>query len=168
MLNAEAEMTRPPKASKGKPKETLGHWGVTWKQIVKTVIERHRDIEGQFFTGAGLRLQRIDSELCEAVILAMMKHSAEIVVLPVHDSFIVHHGYKVELMGMMLGAYCVKYGNIPLPKASEDMVVEITGVPEWGSWSSNPIDHDDLNDLLELAEIVPSEIRLNLFRQLPG
>ena len=67
MLNAEAEMTRPPKASKGKPKETLGHWGVTWKQIVKTVIERHPDIEGQFFTGAGLGLQRIDSDLCEAV-----------------------------------------------------------------------------------------------------
>jgi len=165
MLNAEAEMTRPPKASKGKPKETLGHWGVTWKQIVKTVIKRHPDIEGQFFTGAGLRLQRIDSDLCEAVVLAMIKCSPEIVVLPVHDSFIVHHGYKDELMGMMLGAYCVKYGNIPLPKASEDMVVEITGVPEWDSWSSPPIDYDSPADLLELAGMVPSERRLNLFRK---
>ena len=166
MLNAEVEMTRPPKASKGKPKETLGHWGVTWKQIVKTVIERHPDIEGQFFTGAGLRLQRIDSDLCEAVMLAMMKRSAEIVVLPVHDSFIVHHGYKDELMAMMLGAYCIKYGNIPLPKASEEMVVEITGVPEWDSWSSLPIDYDSPADLLELAEMVPSERRLNLFREM--
>ena len=67
-------------------------------------------------------------------------------------------------MGMMLGAYCVKYGNIPLPKASEKMVVESIGVPEWGSWSSRPIDCDNFADLLELAETAPSEIRLNLFR----
>jgi hypothetical protein len=71
-------------------------------------------------------------------------------------------------MGMMLGAYCVKYGYIPLPKASEEMVVEMTGVPEWDSWSSHPIDHNDLADLLELAETEPSEMRLNLFRQLPS
>ena len=94
----------------------------------------------------------------------MMKRSTEIVVLPVHDSFIVHHGYKDELMAMMLGVYCIKYGNIPFPKASKDIIVEITGVAEWDSWSSYPIDHDDLADLLELAETEPSEIRLNLFR----
>ena len=162
MLNAEKPMQRAPRGSQ------LSHWGVTWKQIVKAIRGRHPHIEDQFFTGAGLKLQRIDSDLCEAVILSMMKRSLEIVVLPVHDSFIVHHGYKDELMGMMLGAYCVKYGNIPLPKASKEMVVEITGVPEWGSWSSRPIDRDNLDDLLDLAEIVPSEIRLNLFRQLPG
>ena len=160
MLNAEKPMQRAPRGSQ------LGHWRVTWKRVVRAIMEGHPEIEGQFFTGAGLRLQRIDSDLCEAVILAMMKRSTEIVVLPVHDSFIVHHGYKDELMAMMLGAYCVKYGNIPLPKASDDMVVEITGSPEWDSWSSHPIDLNDLADLLVLDETVPSEIRLYLFRQL--
>ena len=162
MLNAEKPMRRAPRGSQ------LGRWGVTWKQVVKAIRGRHPDIEDQFFTGAGLRLQRIDSDLCEAVILAMMKCSPEIVALPVHDSFIVHHGYEDELMGMMMGAYCVKYGNIPSPKASEEMVVEITGSPEWDSWSSHPIHHNDLADLLELAETEPSEMRLNLFRQLPS
>jgi len=160
MLNAEKPMQRAPRGSR------LGHWGVTWKQVVEAIRGRHPDIEDQFFTGAGLRLQRIDSDLCEAVILAMMKRSPEIVVLPVHDSFIVHHGYKDELIAMMLGAYCIKYGNIPLPKASEDLVVEITGVPEWSSWSSQPVDHDNLADLLDLAEMVPSERRVNLFREM--
>ena len=89
-----------------------------------------------------------------------------IVVLPVHDSFIVHHGYKDELMGMMLGAYCVKYGSIPLPQISKEMVVGVTGVPEWDSWSARPIDHDNLSDLLELAEMVPSKRRLYLYRLL--
>jgi len=158
MLNAEKPMQRAPRGTQ------LGRWGVTWKQVVTTVKKRHPDIEGQFFTGAGLRLQRIDSDLCEAVILAMMKRSPEIVVLPVHDSFIVHYGHKYELMTMMLDAYCVKHGNIPLPKASEDMVVEITGAPDWGGWSSRPVDHANLADLVHLAEMVPSERRLNLFR----
>ena len=98
--------------------------------------------------------------------LALINRSPEIVVLPVHDSFIVHHGYKEELMAMMLGAYCIKYGSIPLPKISKEMVVEVTGVPEWDSWSTRPIYHDNLTDLLELAEMVPSERRLWLFEKL--
>ena len=165
MLNADKVMKRPQRASKGKPKETLRHWGVTWKQVVKAIKEKHPDIEDQFFASAGLRLQRIDSDLCEAVMLALIKRSSEIVVLPVHDSFIVHHGYKDELMAMMLGAYCLKYGYIPPPKLSKEMIVEITGVPDWGSWSSRPVDHDDLADLFDWAEMVPSERRLNLFRE---
>ena len=67
-------------------------------------------------------------------------------------------------VGAQVRVYCIKYGNIPLPKASKDMIVEITGVPEWDSWSSRPMNHDDLDDLLDLAEMVPSERRLNLFR----
>ena len=160
MLNAEKTMQRAPRGSQ------LGHWGVTWKQVVKAIKDRHPDIKGQFFTGTGLRLQRIDSDLCEAVMLTLITCCPEIIVLPVHDSFIVHHGYKDELMGMMLGAYCVKYGSIPLPKASDDMVVEITGIPEWYSWSSRSIDHDNPADLLELVQMVPSEQRLNFFRSL--
>ena len=160
MLNAEKLMQRSPKGS------NLSHWGISWKQVVKAIQDRHPDIEGQFFTGTGLRLQRIDSDLCEAVMLALINRSSEIVVLPVHDSFIVHHGYKDELMAMMLGAYCVKYGYIPPPKLSKEMMVEVTGAPDWDSWSSRPVDHDDLADLLELAETIPSETRLNLFREM--
>jgi len=132
--------------------------------VIEAVKDRHPSIENQFFTGAGLRLQRIDSDLCEAVMLALINRSPEIVVLPVHDSFIVHHGHQDELMGMMLGAYCIKYGSIPLPQISKEMVVEVTCVPEWDSWSARPINHHNLTDLLELAEMVPSERRLSLYR----
>ena len=96
--------------------------------------------------------------------LTMIKRALEIVILPVHDSFIVHHGYKDELMAMMLGAYCLKYGYIPPPKLSEEMVVEITGVPEWDSWIPRPVDHDNLFDVVKLAGMVPSERRLEFFR----
>ena len=96
--------------------------------------------------------------------LAMIQRSSEIVVLPVHDSFIVHHGYKDELVAMMLGAYCLKYGYIPPPRLSKEMVVEVTGVPEWGSWCSQPVNHDNLLDVVSLAGMVPSERRLEFFR----
>ena len=160
MLNATNEMQRAPRGSQ------LGHWGVTWKQVVKAIENRHPDIKDKFFAGVGLRLQHIDGDLCEAVMLTLITRFPEIVVLPVHDSFIVHHGYKDELMAMMLGAYCIKYGSIPLPKTSKEMIVEITGVTEWDSWSPRPIDHGNLADLIELAGMVPSELRLNSFRRL--
>jgi hypothetical protein len=160
MLNATSEMERAPRGSQ------LGHWGVTWKQVVKAIKDKHPDIEGQFFTATGLRLQRIDSDLCEAVMLAMIQRSPEIVILPIHDSFIVNQGYEDELMAMMLGAYCVKFGQIPSLKVSRDMVVEVTGVPDWDNWPLRAIDKNNLTDLLELSDVVPSEKRLNLFREM--
>jgi len=160
VLNATNEMQRAPRESQ------LGHWGVTWKQVVRAIKERHPNIRDQFFTGAGLWLQRIDSDLAEAVMLAMIQRSSELVVLPVHDSFIVHHGHKDELMAMMLGAYCLKYGYIQPPKLSKEMVVEITGVPAWDNSYSRPIDHNNLTDLLDVVKAVPGERRLNLFRKM--
>ena len=46
MLNATNEMQRAPRGSQ------LGHWGVTWKQVVKEIKDRHPDIEGQFLLAA--------------------------------------------------------------------------------------------------------------------
>ena len=71
---------------------------------------------------------------------------------------------KNELMAMMSGAYCLKYGHILLPKASKEMVVEVAGVPEWTSWTFRKIDHRDLTNLLDLAKPILSETRLNTFR----
>lgn len=166
MLNAQNEMGRPPQASKGKPKETLSYWGVRWKQVVKAIMDKHPAIKDQFFTGSGLRLQRIDSGLAEAVMLALIKQSPDTVVLPVHDSFIVHRGYEDQLRAMMIGAYCLRYDSIPLPKISNEMIVEVAGVPDSSSWRAQPADPNDLADLLDIDEAVPSQLRLSLFREM--
>lgn len=56
-------------------------------QLIEALLEKHAPINGLFFTGAGVRLQRRDSDIAEAVMKSMRQQG--IVVLPVHDSFLV-------------------------------------------------------------------------------
>ena len=70
-----------------------------------TAIERkHTPIADQFYTGVGLRLQNIDSQIA----LAVVSHFSDldVPVLPVHDSFIAPKAYADELRQVMLDEYC--------------------------------------------------------------
>jgi hypothetical protein len=57
------------------------------KQLVLEIGAKHNAIADQFCSGAGLRLQRVDSGMAERVILDMILKG--IICLPIHDSFIV-------------------------------------------------------------------------------
>jgi hypothetical protein len=51
-------------------------------------VDKHRRIENWFYSGKGLHLQYIDSQIAELVMYEMrVKHNC--LALPVHDSFIV-------------------------------------------------------------------------------
>lgn len=65
--------------------------GISWDDAVSAVRKRHHAISDCLGSGAGVRLQRIDSDIAEDVLLAMLDQN--ITCLPIHDSFIVHHGY---------------------------------------------------------------------------
>ncbi|OGR35564.1 MAG: hypothetical protein A2051_14215 [Desulfovibrionales bacterium GWA2_65_9] len=62
----------------------------------------HKPIAGEFFTGAGLRLQRKDSEVAERVMLTLLDRG--VVAVPVHDSFLVAHPHTDILREAMLAA----------------------------------------------------------------
>ena len=160
MLNAERLMQRAPKGS------NLSHWGISWKQVVKAIQNRYLKIKDQFFTGAGLRLQRIDSDIAETVMVNLIKHYPDMVVLPVHDSFIVHRWHKKKLAAMMHSVFCLAYEKIPTLKASSDMIVEVTGEPEMEDWIDQTIDPDNIQDVVRLLDSIPYERRYNLFRAL--
>ena len=57
-------------------------------------------ISWMFFTGAGLALQRLDSDIAEAVMGEMRRRG--IVVLPVHDSFLAPASKAAELEAIMV------------------------------------------------------------------
>lgn len=58
--------------------------------LLEALERRHERISSVFYSGAGLRLQRIDSDLMMKVEGGCI--SEGIVALPVHDSFIVQEG----------------------------------------------------------------------------
>ena len=68
----------------------------------------HRKIAKYFYTGIGLKLQSIDSQMALEVVSYFVDKG--IVVLPVHDSFIAQTRYDGELVAKMKEVYS-KYNN---------------------------------------------------------
>ena len=66
------------------------------EKTIKTCIDTHKAISEFFFTGKGLHLQYVDSQIAEDVMINMWENWGE-VVLPVHDSFIVRRGLWAQL-----------------------------------------------------------------------
>jgi hypothetical protein len=77
--------------------------GWTFEQIKQAIVERHLPIADYFYSGEGLKLQRIDSNIAADVMAEMMSRGKP--VLPVHDSFIVYRGYYKMLREVMFDAY---------------------------------------------------------------
>ena len=67
-------------------KVTIPNGFKTWKDFILFLQSHHEPIKKYFFTGYGLKLQKIDSDLAEQVLLEM--HEKGKVILPVHDSFV--------------------------------------------------------------------------------
>ena len=103
MLNSQKPLKRAPKDLK------LKALGLTWAELSSAIIAFHAPIAHHFYTGVGLRLQRLDSDIAEKVLL----HFADkgIAILPLHDSFIMHHGYRDWLEPVMHNAYLEVVGQ---------------------------------------------------------
>jgi hypothetical protein len=73
--------------------------GCTWPELVRRLLEKHHPIAGYMGQGWGIRLQRIDSDIAEAVMLHFARQ--DIPCLGIHDSFIVQQRYEAELRTVM-------------------------------------------------------------------
>ena len=81
------------------PKTTLDSIGITHEELKAKVLDRHSKIARQLTEGMGLRTQLLDSQIAERVILTML--ADDILVLPIHDSFIVRLGMEQSLRATM-------------------------------------------------------------------
>jgi hypothetical protein len=102
MLNSSKEL-------KTFPDLNLSQYGVKWAVLSAAIIERHKQIAHHFYTGIGKELQKIDSDIAEDVMLHFAK--MRVPVLPVHDSFVMHHGYEKELQDAMGKAFRDRFGQ---------------------------------------------------------
>jgi hypothetical protein len=77
--------------------------GVSHEQLLESVHGTHYKLADRLSSGAGLDTQFIDSEIASYVMHEMMQQG--VLVLPIHDSFIVRLGYEGELREAMLEAF---------------------------------------------------------------
>lgn len=82
--------------------------------IRSMVVEKHKAIKKAFGSGAGIRLQRQDSDLALRIIANLKEHG--ILALPVHDSFLVAQRYELELIKQMESCYIDIYKLKPVIK----------------------------------------------------
>jgi hypothetical protein len=76
---------------------------LTNNQLKEKVYNTHKDISKYFFTDIGLKTMFIDSQIAEKVLLHFL--GQEVVVLPVHDSFIINSEYVNDLKEAMISLF---------------------------------------------------------------
>ena len=76
---------------------------LTNNQLKEKVYNTHKDISKYFSTGIGLKTMFIDSQIAEKILLHFL--GKEIVVLPVHDSFIINSEYVNDLKETMISLF---------------------------------------------------------------
>ena len=103
MVNAKAELRRPPQGLR--PRD----FGLTWRELSQRILDKHHAIKDAFYTGQGLRLQYIDSQLAEQVMLHFANKGVP--VLPVHDSFIIAAQHQQELVAVMKRVFGERFGG---------------------------------------------------------
>ena len=95
---------------------------MSWKELKEEILKAHKPIKDLFFTGLGNRLQFEDSIIAENIMLQFAKMDAP--ALPIHDSFIMHHGFSTygELEEAMRRAFHDRFHRDI--KISKDLVVQ--------------------------------------------
>ena len=146
MIQASTNLTHKPK------KLDLSEVDFDWATLKQAILDAHKPIADVFFQGHGNHLQFIDSCIAEKVMLQFIK-SDDAPVLPVHDSFIMHHAFGEELGELeeaMRRAFYEHFKKdinvrpeigVMLPssfdgKDSDDLTMEeqIHGPPEYSQW----------------------------------
>ncbi len=108
--------------------------GMSWKELKESILDAHKPIKDYFFKGLGNRLQFEDSIIAESIMLQFAKMDAP--ALPIHDSFIMHHGFSTygELEEAMRKAFHERFHRDI--GVSKELVVKHK--------SNIPIDKDEL------------------------
>ena len=146
MLNANKKLHAPPREL------ALHEWGIKWGELVSAIRDQHTPIANEFFSGVGLTLQYEDSQIAEKLMIQFAQANGMVPLLPVHDSFICHHGYAKEVREMMVKSFKERFGV----KVNVSEVKE----PEAGQLIE---EETDINDLIDNVDRCFDE-RLELFR----
>ena len=127
--------------------------GMSWKELREEILKAHKPIKDLFFKGLGNKLQFEDSCIAESVMLQFAHSDAP--ALPIHDSFVMHHGYgeKGGLEEAMRRAYFERFNSSLSEK--RDLVEKVTHNKIRIDEDKKPINNDD--GTIEVGDIINAE-----------
>jgi len=77
------------------------------KVVIKAFIDKHNDIKNLFDSNTGLKLQRLDADICESVQMHFYQNGVP--VLSVHDSFVINAIFEKKLYETMQEVFYNKF-----------------------------------------------------------
>ena len=144
-----------------KPKKlNLNRIEMSWKELREEILKAHKPIKDLFFKGLGNKLQFEDSCIAESVMLQFAASDAP--ALPIHDSFVMHHGYgdKGGLEEAMRRAYFERFNSSLSEK--RDLVEKVIHDKIRLDEDKKPINNSD--GTIEVDDIINAESEYSQWR----
>ncbi|WJY21732.1 hypothetical protein QTA57_00535 [Fontisubflavum oceani] len=91
-------------------------WGMTAADFRQKVLHAFPMVPAMLGTGKGVKLQRLESDLAEAIMLHFVRQGHAI--LPIHDAFIVQAHLEQELVQVMKDTFKARLGQVPHVKVT--------------------------------------------------
>jgi hypothetical protein len=91
-------------------------WGMTAEGFRQKVLDAFPMVPAMLGTDKGLTLQRLESDLAEAIMLHFVRRGHAI--LPIHDAFIVQAHLERELVQVMKDTFKARLGQVPPVKVT--------------------------------------------------
>ena len=86
-------------------------WGMTAEDFRAKVLDAFPMVPAMLATDKGMTLQRLESDLAEAIMLHFVRQDHAI--LPIHDAFIVQAPLGKELVEVMKDTFKARLGQVP-------------------------------------------------------
>ena len=106
-------------------------FGETENSFMDKLLTKHPVLKDRLGSSIGLETQYIDSQIAEAVMIELLKE--DIVVLPIHDSFIVPAGYQQWLETAMSHFFKLRLG------ADIKVEAEVVKINDHFGWDKNDV-----------------------------
>lgn len=110
LLNAKSGRTEQPRNFDS------ARWGMTSEDFRKKVLDAFPMVPAMLGTEKGMRVQRLESDLAEAILLHFIRRGHAI--LPIHDAFIVQAHLERELVQVMKDIFRARLGQVPHVKVT--------------------------------------------------
>jgi hypothetical protein len=126
--------------------------------VMDAFERKHEKIQRYLCTGIGIDLQNLDAKMAEKVMLTFSKIGMSYAILPLHDSFIIHHGWEEALQKTMKKAFREVFECTP------KVDLKYHSLEEWKK--EHPPDPDHLLFKMDFKKAAEEKVPYSVYHQL--